>query len=267
MQILHFSDLHFGNSNATFNRYQLASALTDWLNNNQTKTILVISGDVTFRGKREGYRDAKDFFQDIIQKCRIERDNIILCPGNHDIVEGSFSRFDEFSYSLRQDSVFTFEEQNVVRHSIENLYFEVFNTSFHLDRTYGYIDKSIVNNNGSCHPTNDQWIKKIAVTHHHLLGMFKEDTSAIRNSYKLVIYLEKEDFNYLLHGHQHASQNYYIGKKPIEAISARSGNFPQNGYFNAINRYIFNEDYSEMDSSVLLFEQNSDEVTIQEVKR
>lgn len=109
--------------------------------------------------------------------------------------------------------------------------------------------------------------KKIAVTHHHLLGLFKQDTSAIRNSYKLLTYLEKEDFDYLFHGHQHASQNYYIGKKPIQAISARSGNFPQNGYFNAINRYMFNADCSEMNSSVLLFEQNGDEIMIQEVKR
>lgn len=267
MQILHFSDLHFGNSNSTFNRHKLVSTLTDWLNSNQTKTILVISGDVAFRGHKAGYQDAKEFFQNIIHKCGIERDNIILCPGNHDIVESSFSRFDEFSYSLRQDNLFTFQDQHIVRHTIEDLYFEVFNTSFHLDHTYGYIDKSAIDSNGSRHSTSNKWTKKIAVTHHHLLGLFKTDTSAIRNSYKLVTYLDKEDFDYLLHGHQHASQNYYIGKKPIEAISARSGNFPQNGYFNAINRYIFNENCSAMNSSVLLFEQNGDEVTIQEVRK
>ncbi len=262
MRIIHFSDFHFGNSNSVFNIYELASAIIELLSKNPQETILVISGDVTLRGNKSGYNEAEIFFNKIISAISIHRKNIILCPGNHDIIDGKFVEFDRFSYALTGDDKFTFESSDSVSYVAGNILFKVFNSSYHLDHTYGLINhRSLVNE-----VIDESGVStKIAITHHHLLGMFKKDTSAIRNAYDFISYLDKNNFDYLLHGHQHAEQAYYVGQKPIQAISARSGNFEQNGYFNSINIYNFDESSSILTSQTMAFEKSSSGVKLRTI--
>ncbi|WP_413501041.1 metallophosphoesterase family protein [Psychrobacter maritimus] len=264
MRILHFTDFHFGNSDPVFNKNQLASALISWLKNDPDDTVIVISGDVTLQGNKSGYSEAVEFFQKILVECDISRNNVILCPGNHDIIEQSFDMFDDFSYALRRDNKFLFSKHNSVLHVVDDILFEVFNSSFHLNHKYGFIDNKCFTKDAEFETEYSHVVKRFAITHHHLLGMFENDTSAIRNAYEFVSYLDKYQFDYLLHGHQHAVQYYFIGEKPIQAISIRSGNYNQEGFLNAINSYKIEKIDSKLVSKALIFEKKSSGINIVE---
>lgn len=107
--ILHISDLHFGISEvSTGNRRQeyvrdrqeeTLNGFFDTLKNlsikepNWKPQIVVISGDIGWQGGKEDYEQyRKDFLSKLIDILEIEEENIITCPGNHDIMRGRVER-------------------------------------------------------------------------------------------------------------------------------------------------------------------------------
>lgn len=90
VNILHLSDLHFGaggkdpnvlaqRENA-FNGFLNAVAQQEW-----NPDILVISGDIAYKGKNADYLQAMTWLNEICFKLDIPPERIILVPGNHDV--------------------------------------------------------------------------------------------------------------------------------------------------------------------------------------
>ncbi|MDB6179858.1 metallophosphoesterase family protein [Paracoccus fistulariae] len=71
-RILHLSDLHFG-----FERHDLVEPLLDLINRSSAD-LVVVSGDLTHRGRAGQYRPAADFLARIVAP-------VMAIPGNHDI--------------------------------------------------------------------------------------------------------------------------------------------------------------------------------------
>ncbi len=243
MNIIHLSDVHFGNTESTFINESIKKPLISLLNEIENPTVLVISGDVTFKGSKEGFAEAEDFFGEIIQSGGLDREYIIACPGNHDLIGGEskpFTLFNSFIYSLRQDNKFDFREKSFSSTIINDVFFLVINSAHHLDHKYGLIDTEVFSYIENKKAEIDDCSFKVAITHHHFLNQFQDDTSVIRNGYPLLYALDVAKFNLILHGHQHTIQNMPIGRNNMQIESPRSLNFHEKGYNNGLNQYYIN---------------------------
>ena len=87
IRILHLSDMHFTHDVSPLSRLQ-------WLIDDITKgdclgyetlEYLVISGDITNKGKAEGFEKACEFVRLLIERFGLSAQRCILVPGNHDI--------------------------------------------------------------------------------------------------------------------------------------------------------------------------------------
>ncbi|OCH58391.1 metallophosphoesterase [Aliivibrio fischeri] len=261
MDIIHLSDLHFGDAQAPFNEVELSEALSNYIIEHTTDPIVILSGDITVRGQSSGYSMASTFVENLINMGRVNRNCLCFCPGNHDIVNNSFEAFDRFVYGARRDNVLAFNNASYNVLEIQGVVFVMLNSSFHLNHQYGLVDNTLFNLDLSSYAEN----KKILVFHHHILNQFNGDTSAIRNSYKLVQFIENKEFCLALHGHQHTEQHYHLGKTATPVVSARSGNFNQSGYLNAFNHYKLTGEEIMIDS--LVFERSTEEVSIRRLVR
>lgn len=97
---LWLSDLHFSNGllsvKSTINNESLLNHIkycSDKENVFDDISSLIISGDITDCGSAEGYRMAEEFIVDINREseCKLDADNILICPGNHDIKRKEFN--------------------------------------------------------------------------------------------------------------------------------------------------------------------------------
>ena len=102
----------------------------------------------------------------------------------------------------------------------------------------------------------DRCAFKVAITHHHFLNQFQDDTSVIRNAYPLLYALDAAKFNLILHGHQHTIQNMPIGHNKMQIESSRSLNFHEKGYNNGLNHYQING--SSIEKISYTFSQDAD---------
>lgn len=91
INILHLSDIHFGMEEDKTQLAQRKNALDELLvtisnlDYNEKPHIIVISGDITWQGKIDGFSSAKSWLQQLLNKVSLNPNNIILCPGNHDL--------------------------------------------------------------------------------------------------------------------------------------------------------------------------------------
>lgn len=259
LDIIHLSDLHFGDSQALFNEDELSGALCSYITDNTDEPIIILSGDVTSRGQKDGYAHATTFIERLVSEGGVKRSNLLFCPGNHDIVNNSFNEFDTFSYGARRDHEFTFSNASYRLMESQNTILLALNSSYHLNHQFGLIDDGVFNLDLSAYQDK----RKVLVFHHHVLNQFNGDTSAIRNGYDLVQFIEKNGFCLAVHGHQHTDQHYHVGKNATPVVSARSGNFNQSGYLNAFNHYsLTGEDIS---FASLVFERSSRTVIVRRV--
>lgn len=111
VNILHISDLHFGvgktNREKSNYREQRKSMITSLVNelctyqNQQGQwkpDIVVVSGDIAFRGISDEYKDYIEDFYDVIKDPEkgfgLDEDCIIECPGNHDLMRDKTVLYD-----------------------------------------------------------------------------------------------------------------------------------------------------------------------------
>ncbi len=85
MRILHLSDLHFGTKEDAQLWYgQLADDLKQELNCNRLDAI-IISGDVANLAVADEYDAAKVFINKVCSEFGVDRSNLVIVPGNHDL--------------------------------------------------------------------------------------------------------------------------------------------------------------------------------------
>jgi len=220
-EILHLSDLHFGNPAAYLSRKEAGKVLDSLLAKvNAQAVFLVISGDIVLEGNQIGYSEALAVINGAIERNKVNRSRVLLCPGNHDIVKEVngrryFASFDEWSAGVRGDKECTFA--GMPARLIENELgcFLLINSAYHADHKIGLVDLNAVEELLRDLPTSGETTQlqmRVAITHHHMVPVLQDDASTMRNAYGLIQLLGKYSFSALLHGHQHAMLNINMEK-------------------------------------------------------
>jgi 3',5'-cyclic AMP phosphodiesterase CpdA len=89
--VLHISDLHFGSDHA-YGGYTGPANTPESLATKIAKSLpsrpacIVVSGDLTTRGEHDGLMSARKFLGDLTQMLDLDRNAVVLVPGNHDIL-------------------------------------------------------------------------------------------------------------------------------------------------------------------------------------
>ena len=244
MQIIHISDTHFGNVSPAFDLAELKRAFHELEDDCKLEdTYLVVSGDITFKGKLAGYKQAEEFLLNTWIKFGGSRKRFLACPGNHDLCNNGFNQFDTFMYGIRRDHNTDFSNDSCRLLNFDNVAFLLVNSAHHLDHKYGLIDCDVLNktlNKNKGNLFNAQ--HKVVIVHHHVIGVDKTDTSTIRNASSFLAILDEYKFGLLLHGHQHSQNSLTIGKEQMKIFSGRSLNFQTSGYVNGLSTISYVED-------------------------
>ncbi|WP_145048386.1 metallophosphoesterase [Paenibacillus xylanexedens] len=92
--ILHLSDIHFGmesldNKPTAYAKRKnalegLVSTIKE-LNIEDRPQVIVITGDITWRGTALGFDQARIWINSLLEDLAVPKGNLIICPGNHDI--------------------------------------------------------------------------------------------------------------------------------------------------------------------------------------
>ena len=246
--ILHVSDLHFGDPNAALNRVDVSRVIASLLAKAGPDTLLVLSGDISFKGQKQGYCEARDALQAALEASGILRDRIIVCPGNHDVVKSTtswspFAAFDAWSAELRNDKHCTFSDNSCRRVSFSEADLLVINSAYHGEIGYGLVDltrmDSVLAEMG---PASGLGQPRVAVLHHHLIPFSgRGDESTTRNAYGVLTRLIKHGFSLILHGHQHALLEIGVGGGAMKLCGVGSFRYITPGFINGASLYRIDE--------------------------
>ncbi|MEH2402834.1 metallophosphoesterase family protein [Nostoc sp.] len=241
INIVHISDMHFGSQNFVYSTSELQNGINRVIDDIKDENLfLLLSGDITYQGTVKGFEEAKPFFDQIIRTNNLRRENILLCPGNHDkvrIEKIDFEYFQGFSYFIRRDKIFTYIDKNCDYLETDSLFLLGINSSFKLDHRFGIADISSIDKILQKTASSSDLKIKIAFLHHHLINQFEGDLSVLRNAYDLLVLLDEHKFKYIFHGHQHSNQFLPIGKSGMCIFGVRTFNFDTKGYPNGFNHY------------------------------
>ncbi|MFC1942848.1 metallophosphoesterase [Chloroflexota bacterium] len=86
IKILHLSDLHANIKERDEIRRRTKTLLNDVESQYKEIDVVVCTGDIAFSGQLEEYELAKELlFEQIINRFRVPKSNILIVPGNHDV--------------------------------------------------------------------------------------------------------------------------------------------------------------------------------------
>lgn len=250
MTILHLSDLHFGDPKAALNREDVSHVVGSLLAKAGPDVMLVLSGDISFKGQMQGYTEARDALQRVLEISSIPRDRIIVCPGNHDIVRSAasaspFEAFDAWSAELRNDKRCTFSTSTCRLVRCRDADFLVINSAYHGDIEYGLVDLSrldAVLADMDADAAHVQGLPRVAVLHHHLIPFSGHgDKSTTRNAYQMLTRLIRHGFALVLHGHQHALLELGVGDGSMKLCGVGSFRYNTPGFINGASVYRIDE--------------------------
>lgn len=260
--IIHLSDLHFGQDRFPYDLSLLKDCLSRFLSKFEAPKIL-ITGDITFQASPTGYEHASNFFKYFIEKKLVNKKDILVCPGNHDITRGlePFSNYDKFAYSLRKDELNSFSQKNYQILNIDDIQVVLLNSAYHKDHQYGLIDDNFFREEGL-----DQYKFTLIAIHHHFIGQFEADISSIRNSYPALYFFDKIGVNLVVHGHQHCNQGLPIGQNGFNIFGVRSMGFVTGTYQNGINHIAIKDNEAVVTPYHFMTDQDPNTIALVEVK-
>ena len=242
--ILHISDLHFSH-------YGEESMLTEafklkflkklkglkYQDNQEIKVkYLIVSGDISDGGAKKDFLKAKAFLEDICTEMEINKSNVLICPGNHDICwhklqeyldeeenptkepheyhDIKFEKFKNF-YNDFFEGKKTFFTDNAVVDVIINDEDKLvlvglnscFRESFKRKDHYGFIDFDSLNK--KLNEISDKIIgyNKLVIMHHNP-NHFKNEEVSVKNWSEIIELLD--DFPSVINGHIHSSNGESI---------------------------------------------------------
>ncbi|MDO7244972.1 metallophosphoesterase [Acinetobacter pittii] len=242
MNILHLTDLHFDSQT------RLPALITALKNSDLMESIdpentyLLITGDVATKGQNNSYQFAQPFIEQVfIQTGKIKRSNIILCPGNHDFARGSgLAAFNEFSRSVRDDGAFIFNSDNVILKRVDDILFCSLNSMYQYDRGHSSVDvRELARKLSRAKSESENCKHKIAILHHHLIGVQEGDQTTLQNGLPVLQILDQYGFKLVLHGHQHVQLDLIINN--IQIMSGRSLLSPASFLTNGFNKIRYDE--------------------------
>ncbi|MCU1579098.1 MAG: putative phosphohydrolase [Rhodoglobus sp.] len=245
--ILHISDLHFGDDHAYSGQHTIDNSI-ELLDNlvrdlPSAPAVVVVSGDLTTRGGQAGLDAALEFLERLALRLQLPRDNIIVVPGNHDILvddlddrkdfdnEGPFRTFVEDFYgepvALERIHLVTLSDGRKFAFGLVNSSRP--RTSRLMD--YGYVGRD------RAAPIMDllarladQGCITFFVLHHHLQSaqgfeepIINRPVSITLDAGELVSSAARSNVTAILHGHQHLP---FVGSATRAAEFSHSGPTP-----------------------------------------
>lgn len=221
MNIIHLTDLHFDSQTKLPELVELAES--EFIRDiDLESSYLLMTGDIATKGQVDSYKFALPFIEQVfINTGKIKRSNIILCPGNHDLTASGMDDFNEFSRSIRDDSVFIFGADNVILKRVDDIYFCSLNSMYQSNRNHSCVDVIELTRKLKREENNIRECKhKIAILHHHLIGVEEGDSTTLQNALPFLEIVEAYGFKLVLHGHQHVRLNLKINN--IQIMSGHS---------------------------------------------
>lgn len=86
IRVLHLSDLHLGSERNEIFQRSAYVRLAESVRQDGQLDLLLVSGDLTFRGDRQGFAAAREFLLELLERLEIRPDHgCFVVPGNHDV--------------------------------------------------------------------------------------------------------------------------------------------------------------------------------------
>ena len=256
-QILHISDLHVGGESSFDRSVVLApmiKRIEEDLKTEFKPEIVVVTGDIAYRGIKAEYDHAKSFFDDLLAALKLKSERLFLVPGNHDVDRKKYRPTDVPSYRAMKalndelenenyrgdlfkgmDRYFTFTEEHYPHLSSSHPRLVPFVLSHTADcgKRIGLIG---LNSAWMCRKSPDNWeialgefqVKKalegleslggfdlgIAMFHHPLEWLWPEDRKICRNYLKGLV---------MLCGHLHEAEGGYFKNYEGDCFQFQAG--------------------------------------------
>lgn len=226
--LVHFSDLHFGSRAqglAPADAFRRAvEACTPYING--APSVLAISGDVSNRGAQNGYVEARRSLGQA--SAMFPPASIIMCPGNHDIVSGSFDAFNRFAFEVTNDPHQKWTERTPVATVMRHGYrFVLVNSYFKRDHSRGSIPLEHLRGALAAHAGDPT----IVLVHDSPISSSYGGQSLI-DGYDFLDLVSRAGAVAAVHGHVHSDQALLIGTKPTLVSGAGSLAFPPDPNMN-----------------------------------
>jgi predicted phosphodiesterase len=228
--ILHISDLHAHGGNLP---RALADEVVEVVRDSSVSTI-VVSGDFAHQGA--GHEVAGRWVAYLADLLTVARENIVCCPGNHDLTIGTTPSFSGYTRAIADltHRAIRAQPDPALYYEVDGTGFLVLNTAYHLDHSYGLV---LVSSVREVLANRDSDTPIVCVMHHHFIPQDQSDRSAVANAYGLLLLLAEHPVQALLHGHRHMAMTVNVGD--IHAVGAGSLSFlPEtnvNNQFNVID--------------------------------
>jgi 3',5'-cyclic AMP phosphodiesterase CpdA len=241
IKILHLSDLHFplplqsgkvddkegvlgpedyeGHCNVkVFEEYLLRLAKEV-----DTEKCILVTGDLTDKGKVDGLNQAASFLKSAADILGIPYGNIIVAPGNHDIQRAELSapQWQPFK-AATTDFCTPFNPTNVFEIKNHLIILPLNSCQLHIDKSpikrFFLKDAEKITLTEIAKISEDQFLSmaetlslskapiRIAALHHHIVpiwGVEAKKFDPILNAGKFVRELQKRGFSLIVHGHKH----------------------------------------------------------------
>lgn len=257
--LIWLSDLHFGSAHgfpqeAVNHDRPLWLALEDAVKELSLNVAgVIISGDVTTNGEPAGFTAAQGFIDELASKLRLETQDFVLCPGNHDFAFSQdvprvgerpepvtaeagkdFAVFYESIFGCRPGEFFASARRFLLSRSLAvdvvALNSVTLQQSGGVFQGYGFIGPEqlgSVEKQWDLKPTEPGGPRpfRILVLHHHLVPVNYSERVEVGARYSLTLDAEatlrwaiEKQFDLILHGHMH---------QPVAARLQRPISFPK----------------------------------------
>lgn len=237
MYIIQIGDLHIGSSEkcGDSEEHILAGAIEKIKQEVPTgqRLLICVCGDIIDSRKlpkrarkkaSKRYEGAAKLFSLIQNRLKdYNRIDFRFCAGNHDI-----THMDEFTNFVHRFDESSSREglENCYYYEAEGIYYIFINSCHNWNYQFGEINYDKLE---SLLQTLSQEVPKIFVMHHAAISMYQNDSSAIRDSARLLQIIEKNRVLGVLHGHIHGNEQFPLGDQSCQMIGTGalfSRNYP-----------------------------------------
>ena len=158
-QILHISDLHINDSKEDrFDRSVVLDPLIERVKGDQSDVfrpeIVIVTGDIAFKGIKTEYDLAKDFFDDLLAALDLNSDRLFVVPGNHDVNRKIYRPKDVPQYDNMQELNTELQDQDYREDLLRGMadYFDFTETYLpHFERIQGRLVPFVNTYTTECH--------------------------------------------------------------------------------------------------------------------
>ena len=205
VRIVQISDIHVGSG--LFRPELLEAAIEE--TNALEPELVAIAGDLTMEGYRWEFREAKDYLD------RLECENVVVVPGNHDAKNVGYRHFEDF-FGLREGAVTV----NIPEGEAKIVALD--STKPDLDEGevgrehYAWIDSEFRNWNRG---------PKVVIVHHHILAVpgTGRDVNNLRDAGDVMAIFRELKVDMVLSGHRHVPYVWSIsGVRVVHSGTASS---------------------------------------------